>query len=35
MLHETVDTIRAKEGKSVDALFREVFQAVPMGGGEF
>ena len=30
MLHETVDTIREKEGKSVDALFREVFQAAPM-----
>ena len=25
MLHETVDEIREKHGKSVDALFREVF----------
>lgn len=25
MLHETVDDIREKHGKSVDALFREVF----------
>ena len=35
MLHETVDTIREKEGKSVDALFREIFRAAPMEGGEF
>ena len=35
MLHETVDTIREKEGKSVDALFREIFRAEPMEGGEF
>ncbi len=34
MLHETVDTIREREGKSVDALFREVFQAAPMFDGE-
>ena len=35
MLHETVDNIREKEGKSVDALFREIFRAQPMEGGEF
>jgi len=35
MLHETVDNIREKEGKSVDALFREIFRAEPMEGGEF
>ncbi len=35
MLHETIDDIREKEGKSVDALFREVFRAQPMEGGEF
>jgi ABC-2 type transport system ATP-binding protein len=34
MLHETVDNIRAREGKSVDALFREIFRAQPMEGGE-
>ncbi len=27
MLHETVDNIREREGKSVDALFREIFRA--------
>jgi len=27
MLHESVDDIREREGKSVDALFREVFRA--------
>ncbi len=30
---ELVDDIREKEGKSVDELFREVFQTVPYGGG--
>ena len=30
MLHETVDNIREREGKSVDTLFREVFRAAPM-----
>ena len=35
MLHATVDDIREKEGKSVDALFREIFRAMPMEGGEF
>ena len=35
MLHTTVDDIREKEGKSVDALFREIFRAQPMWeGGE-
>ena len=35
MLHETVDVIREQEGKSVDALFREIFKAEPMWeGGE-
>ena len=34
MLHETVDNIRAREGKSVDALFREIFRAEPMWEGE-
>ena len=33
MLHETVDNIREREGKSVDALFREIFRAQPMEGG--
>ena len=35
MLQETVDNIREKEGKSVDALFREIFRAGPMEGGGF
>ena len=35
MLHETVDAIREKEGRSVDALFREIFRAGPMEGGAF
>ena len=35
MLHATVDDIREREGKSVDALFREIFRAMPMEGGEF
>lgn len=35
MLHETVDNIRETQGKSVDALFREIFKAEPMWeGGE-
>lgn len=33
--HDTVDNIRALEGKSVDQLFREVFRAVPYQGGDF
>lgn len=33
--HDTVDNIRAVEGKSVDQLFREVFRAVPYQGGAF
>ena len=35
MLHNTVDNIRENEGKSVDALFREIFRAQPMEGGAF
>ncbi len=35
MLHATVDDIREREGKSVDALFREIFRAQPMEGGGF
>jgi len=35
MLHKTVDSIREQEGKSVDALFREIFRAQPMEGGTF
>ena len=35
MLHETVDKIREKEGRSVDALFREIFRAEPLEGGGF
>lgn len=33
--HQNVDDIRQQEGKSVDALFREIFRAEPMGGGEY
>jgi len=35
MLHNSVDNIRENEGKSVDALFREVFRTVPAEGGRF
>lgn len=35
ILHNTVDNIRELEGKSVDALFREMFRAQPLEGGEF
>ena len=38
VLHETVDNIREREGRSVDALFREIFRAQPRGdleGGAF
>ena len=35
ILHDTVDNIREREGKSVDTLFREMFQAAPMEGGSF
>jgi ABC-2 type transport system ATP-binding protein len=34
-LHDTVDGIREREGKSVDALFREVFRAHNFEGGAF
>ena len=32
--HDTVDHIRETEGKSVDALFREVFRTIPFGQQE-
>ena len=35
MLHNSVDNIREKEGKSVDALFREIFRTIPVEGGGF
>ena len=35
VLHNTVDAIREQEGKSVDALFREVFRARNYEGGNF
>jgi len=35
ILHNTVDNIRELEGKSVDALFREMFRAQDMEGGPF
>ena len=34
-LHDAVDSIREREGKSVDALFREVFRAHNVEGGAF
>ncbi len=30
--HDTVDSIREHEGKSVDEVFREIFRTVPIGG---
>lgn len=33
--HDTVDNIREVEGKSVDAVFRDIFRTVPYLGGEF
>ena len=35
VLHSGVDSIREREGKSVDALFREVFRAKNLEGGIF
>jgi ABC-2 type transport system ATP-binding protein len=35
VLHDSVDNIREREGKSVDALFREVFRAGTGEGGAF
>lgn len=35
VLHDSVDAIREREGKSVDALFREIFKAHPYEGGAF
>lgn len=33
VLHDSVDNIRQREGRSVDALFRDAFRAVPQEGG--
>ncbi len=33
VLHDTVDNIRSERGKSVDALFREIFRMMPLEGG--
>ena len=30
--HQNVDDLRQQEGKSVDALFREIFRTEPFGG---
>ena len=35
ILHNSVDNIRETEGKSVDALFREMFRAQTLEGGNF
>lgn len=35
ILHDTVDNIRQSHGKSVDALFREMFRASALEGGQF
>ena len=35
VLHDSVDAIREREGKSVDALFREIFRTIPLEGGGF
>ena len=35
MLHDSVDNIREREGKSVDTLFREIFRANNFEGGVF
>ena len=35
VLHDTVDNIRERENKSVDALFREVFRTHDLEGGAF
>ena len=34
VLHDAVDAIREREGKSVDAVFRQVFRAKNMEGGD-
>jgi ABC-2 type transport system ATP-binding protein len=34
VLHDSVDNIREAEGKSVDALFREVFRMHDVMGGD-
>jgi len=33
--YDTVDNIREREGKSVDAVFREIFRATPYFGGDY
>ena len=33
--HDSVDAIREEEGKSVDALFREIFRAEAYGGERY
>ena len=33
VLHDSVEAIREREGKSVDAYFREVFRVAPVNGG--
>ena len=35
ILHNSVDNIRETQGKSVDALFREMFRAQALEGGSF
>ena len=35
ILHKSVDDIREEHHKSVDALFREMFRAQPLTGGDF
>ena len=35
IFHNSVDNIRESEGKSVDALFREMFRAQTLEGGNF
>lgn len=32
VIYDAVDNIRTREGKSLDAVFRDVFRAVPFGG---
>ncbi len=32
VLYDSVDNIRARDGKSVDEVFREIFRTVPIGG---
>ena len=32
VIYDAVDNIRTREGKSLDAVFRDVFRTVPFGG---